>query len=109
MTFSYSFESKWKFDEEIFGSSLTAFNSFSNEFFSKGLDRAKFGEDMVLMQSVENFLVCYLFKGETYFALKKLNQFAEDIQTNTTIWQTLNNFSKTNQIVEIKNVPPLEN
>ncbi|MHA1992843.1 MAG: tetratricopeptide repeat protein [Candidatus Hodarchaeales archaeon] len=108
MTFSYTFESESKFDEEIFGSFLTAFNSFSDEFFSQGLDRAKFGEDMILMQSVDTFLVCYLFKGETYFALKKLNQFAEDIQTDTNIWETLNNFSKTNQVVEIKDVPPLE-
>ncbi|GAF69628.1 unnamed protein product, partial [marine sediment metagenome] len=52
MTFSYPFESESKFDEEIFGSFLTAFNAFSDEFFSKGLDRAKFGEDMILMQSV---------------------------------------------------------
>jgi hypothetical protein len=109
MTFSYPFDSKWEFDEEIFGSFLTAFKNFSDEFFSKGLDRAKFGEDMILMQSVDTFLVCYLFKGETYFALKKLNQFAEDIQNNANIWKTLNNFSKTNQIVEVKDVPTLEN
>ncbi|MHA1931450.1 MAG: tetratricopeptide repeat protein [Promethearchaeota archaeon] len=107
MTFSYPFESESNFDEEIFGSFLTAFNSFSDEFFSKGLDRAKFGEDMLLMQSVDTFLVCYLFKGETYFAIKKLSKFAEDIQNNANIWKTLNNYSKINQIVEIKDVPPL--
>jgi tetratricopeptide (TPR) repeat protein len=109
MTFSYPFESKWEFDEEIFGSFLTAFNSFSDEFFSKGLDRAKFGDDMILMQSVDKFLVCYLFKGETYFALQKLNQFAEDIQNNANIWKTLHNFSQTNQVVEIKDIPTLGN
>ncbi|MFW9785335.1 MAG: hypothetical protein ACFFFB_23850, partial [Candidatus Heimdallarchaeota archaeon] len=109
MTFSYPFESKWEFDKEIFGSFLTAFNSFSDEFFSKGLDRAKFGEEMILMQSVETFLICYLYKGETYVALKKLNQFIEDIQNNSKIWQTLNNFSKTDQVLELKDVPTLGN
>lgn len=109
MTFSYTFESESKFDEEIFGSFLTAFNSFSDEFFSKGLDRAKFGEDMILMQSVDTFLVCYLFKGDTYFAIKKLNQFTEDIQNDATIWQTLHNYSKANQVVEIKDSPSLGN
>jgi len=109
MTFSYLFDTKWKFDEDIFGSFLTAFNSFSDEFFSKGLDRAKFGDDMILMQAVDTFLVCYLFKGETYFAVKKIDKFAEDIQKDATIWQTLNNFYKTNQVVEIKDVPSLEN
>ncbi|MFX1456050.1 MAG: tetratricopeptide repeat protein [Promethearchaeota archaeon] len=107
MTFSYPFESKWEFDKEIFGSFLTAFNSFSDEFFSQGLDRAKFGDDMILMQSVDTFLICYLFKGETYAALKKLNQFAKDIQNNITIWQTLTKFSKTNQVVELKDAPVL--
>jgi tetratricopeptide (TPR) repeat protein len=107
MTFSHPFDSKWNFDEEIFGSFLTAFNSFSDEFFSKGLDRAKFGEDMMLMQSVDTFLVCYLFRGETYLAIKKLNQFTEDIQDNTMIWKTLNNFSRRNQIVELKDSPSL--
>ncbi len=109
MIFSYHFESKWKFEEEIFGSFLTAFNSFSDEFFSKGLDRAKFGEDMILMQSVGEFLICYLYKGETYFALKKLDLFTESIKENTEIWQTLNTFSQTNQVVEIKDAPFLEN
>jgi len=106
-TFSYPFDSNWKFDEEIFGSFLTAFNSFSDEFFSKGLDRAKFGDDIILMQSVDTFLVCYLFKGETYVALKKLNQFIEDIQDNNTIWQTLNKYSRTNQVAELKDIPTL--
>ena len=109
MTFSHPFDTKWKFDEEIFGSFLTAFNSFSDEFFSKGLDRAKFGEDMILMQAVDTFLVCYLFKGETYFAVKKLNKFVEDIQNNANIWNTLNTFYKTNQVVEIKDIPSLGN
>jgi tetratricopeptide (TPR) repeat protein len=109
MTFSYPFDNNWKVDEEIFGSFLTAFNSFSDEFFSKGLDRAKFGDDMILMQSVDTFLICYLFKGETYFAVKKLSKFAEDIQNNANIWTTLNTFYKTNQVVEIKDVPSLGN
>ncbi|MHA2094725.1 MAG: tetratricopeptide repeat protein [Candidatus Hodarchaeales archaeon] len=109
MTFSYPFEDKWKFDEEIFGSFLTAFNTFSDEFFSKGLDRAKFGEEMILMQSVDTFLICYLYKGETYFALKKLDQFTEGIKENAEILQSLNKFSQTNQVLEIKHAPLLEN
>jgi hypothetical protein len=39
--------------------------------------------------------------------LKKLNQFTEDIQNGAKIWQVLNNFSKTSQVVEIKDVPIL--
>jgi hypothetical protein len=51
--------------------------------------------------------VCYLFKGETYVALKKLNQFIEDIQDNNTIWQTLNKYSRINQVAELKDIPTL--
>ncbi|MHA1886148.1 MAG: hypothetical protein ACW96S_13925, partial [Promethearchaeota archaeon] len=59
--------------------------------------------------SVDTFLICYLYKGETYFALKKLDQFTEGIKENAEILQSLNKFSQTNQVLEIKHAPLLEN
>ncbi|MHA2037888.1 MAG: tetratricopeptide repeat protein [Promethearchaeota archaeon] len=52
LIFSYPFTDEWKQDEELFSSFLSAFSSFSNEFFSEGLDRVKFGQNTVLMQSI---------------------------------------------------------
>lgn len=109
LVFSYPFTDKWKQDETLFSSFLSAFTSFSDEFFSEGLDRAKFGQHTVLMESVGSFSVCYLYEGQTYAAKQKLSKFAEAIQNTNSIWQILDKFYKTNQILEIKDNPPLEN
>ncbi|MHA1256864.1 MAG: tetratricopeptide repeat protein [Promethearchaeota archaeon] len=52
LLFSYPFSDEWKQDADLFGSFLSAFSTFSDEFFSQGLDRAKFGEETILLQSV---------------------------------------------------------
>ncbi|MHA1473048.1 MAG: tetratricopeptide repeat protein, partial [Promethearchaeota archaeon] len=74
--FSYPFSDKWKRDDDLFGSFLSAFSTFTDDFFSKGLDRVKFGDDTILLQSVGMFSICYLFQGQTYFAKEKLEKFA---------------------------------
>jgi hypothetical protein len=108
LLFSYPFTDEWKRDDELFSSFLSAFTSFSSEFFVKGLDRAKFGDDLILMQSIGPFSICYLFRGQTYTATQRLAQFSERIQTATSIWQTLENFYETSQVLELKDNPKLE-
>jgi tetratricopeptide (TPR) repeat protein len=106
--FSNPFKEKLTLEEDIVSAFLSAFNSFSSELFSRGLDRAKFGEHMILIQSVNSFSICYLFKGQTYSARQKLSEFTEQLRTTNTIWQTLNKFYKTSRVVELKDLPPLE-
>ncbi|MHA1985969.1 MAG: tetratricopeptide repeat protein [Promethearchaeota archaeon] len=107
LVFSHPFTDEWKQDNSLFSSFLSAFTSFSDEFFSEGLDRVKFGRYTVLMESVGSFSVCYLYKGQTYAAKQKLSQFTEAIQ-NTSIWQTLEKSFKTSQSLELKDSPLLE-
>ena len=106
--FSNSFSEDWDFEEDLVSSFLTAFNSFSEEIFSEGFDRAKLGQYTVLMESVAHFSVCYLFKGQTYLASQKLAKFIEGIQNTTSIWQTLEKVYKTSQVLELKDSPYLE-
>jgi hypothetical protein len=108
LVFSYTFTDEWKRDSELFGSFLSAFTSFSNEFFSEGLDRAKFGHYTVFMKAIVNFSVCYLFKGQTYLAQQKLSRFVEHLQENDSIQQTLEKFQKSSQILELKDFPFLK-
>ncbi len=108
LIFSHPFTDEWKRDDELFSSFLSAFTAFSNEFFTKGLDRAKFGDDLILMQSVGPFSICYLFKGQTYPATQRLTQFTEQIQKTTSIWQTLETYYKTSQVLELKDDPSLD-
>jgi hypothetical protein len=107
--FSHPFSDEWKFDDDLFGGFLTAFNSISDEIFSEGLDRVKFGDHTVLMEPIENFSVCYLFKGQTYLAKQKLVKFVERIQADSATLQTFNKFSKISQVVELRNIPIVKN
>ena len=97
-----------KSNGDLISGFLTAFNSFSTELFSKGLDRAKFGEHMILMQPVNPFTICYLFKGKTYIAKQKLNKFTENLQSSKDIWQTLNKYYRASRVIGLKDSPPLE-
>lgn len=106
--FTYSFTDEWKRDNDIFGSFLSAFTSFSDEFFSKGLDRAKFGDDTILIQTAGTFSICYLFKGQSYLANQKLARFTKGVQDNASVWQTINRFYETSQILEINDNSSLE-
>ncbi|MFX1490293.1 MAG: hypothetical protein ACFFBI_14170, partial [Promethearchaeota archaeon] len=108
LIFSYPFADEWQHDTEIFGSFLSAFNSFSDEFFSKGLDRVKFGDDTLLIQTVDSFSIGYLYKGQTYPAKQKLTNFVEELKKNLKIWQTFEKFSKTSQVAELKDLPQIE-
>ncbi|MFX1495448.1 MAG: tetratricopeptide repeat protein [Promethearchaeota archaeon] len=106
--FSHSFAKEWSFEDHLFGGFLIAINSFSDEIFSEGLDRAVFGSYTLLMKSVAPFLVCYLFKGQSYFAQQKIKYFVDKIQTNNTIWERLNKFFQTNQEIQLEDIPSLE-
>lgn len=108
LIFSHPFTDESKRDDTLFSSFLTAFTTFSNEFFTKGLDRAKFGDDFILMRSVGPFSICYLFKGQTYPATQRLTRFTEQIQSTLSIWQTLETFYKTSQVLELKDNPTLD-
>jgi tetratricopeptide (TPR) repeat protein len=108
LIFSYPFSEEWKFDDELFGSFLTAFNSISDEIFSEGLDRVKFGNQTVLIEQVADFSICYLFKGQTYIAQKKFNKFVEEVQNNSSLWKSFEQHFRANQVLELKNSPPLE-
>ncbi|MFX0040970.1 MAG: tetratricopeptide repeat protein, partial [Promethearchaeota archaeon] len=74
--FSHPFSKDWKFSDELFSGFLSSFDSISKEVFSEGLDRAKFGDYTILISSFGNFLICYLFKGQSYYAKQKLGYFA---------------------------------
>ena len=108
LLFSYPFAKEWERDEELFGGFMSAFTSFSEEFFSQELDRAKFGEFTVLMKIVFNFTICYLFKGQSYLALKKLAKFARIINENDSITETFQKYQNSSQLLEIRDFPFLK-
>ncbi|MFX1479150.1 MAG: tetratricopeptide repeat protein [Promethearchaeota archaeon] len=106
--FSHTFSKDWKFSNELLSGFLTAFDSISKEVFSEGLDRAKFGNHTILITTIEDLSICYLFKGQSYYAKQKIMNFIERIQNSSTLWQTLTKSICSNQILRLKDHPSLE-
>ncbi|MHA1933141.1 MAG: hypothetical protein ACW96X_11405, partial [Promethearchaeota archaeon] len=107
--FSHSFSEELSFEDDIISSFISAFNTFSGELFSKGLDRAIFGDYIILLETIDSYSVCYLFKGQSYPAKQRLTSFLEKLQNNSIIWQTLNKLLNTGQVAELQDIPQIEN
>jgi len=106
--FSQSFVKDQSFEDHLFGGFFTAINSFINEKFSEGLDRAIFGDHTLLMESVSPFFMCYVFKGQSYAAQHRIRYFIEKIQKDEPIWQTFENYYQINKEVQLKDIPSLD-
>ena len=106
--FSYSFIENWDFDS-IFSSFMSAFNSFSAEIFSESIDRIKIGENLILINPIESFLVCYIIKGQSYHGLQKLNRFSNAVKDDTEIWHMLNNAVQTGEALALNKPQSLGN
>jgi tetratricopeptide (TPR) repeat protein len=106
--FSHAFSKDWNFSNELLSGFLTAFDSISKEVFSEGLDRAKFGHHTILINNIEDLSVCYLFKGQSYYAKQKIVDFIDKMQNSTILWETLTKFMNSNQILRLKDHPSLE-
>ncbi len=105
--FSESFVEEWAFEDHLFGGFLTAVNSFSDEMFSEGLNRANFGEYTIIMNSLSPFLVCYLFKGQSYLAQQRVKKFIDNIKKDKNLWKTFNEYNQTCRVVQLEDVPLL--
>ncbi|MFW9821544.1 MAG: tetratricopeptide repeat protein [Candidatus Thorarchaeota archaeon] len=106
--FTYSFRENWDFDM-LFSSFMSAFDSFSSEVFAESIDRIKIGENLILINPVEPFLVCYVIKGQSYPGLQKLTRFSNAIKENSEIWERLKKAVQTGEVLEINNPQVLGN
>ncbi|MFX1480533.1 MAG: hypothetical protein ACFFCI_20785 [Promethearchaeota archaeon] len=106
--FSQSFVEGWSFRDHLFGGFLSAVNSFSDEMFSQGLDRAIFGEYTIIMNAISPFIICYLFKGQSFLAQQKIKIFIDTIQNDKKIWDTIKKYYQANRFVQVKDIPSLD-
>ena len=102
------FDEQWSVNEELFSGFLSAFNSFSHEIFSKGFDRAVFGEYSILMKHIPPFMVSYIFLGQSYLAKQRFSKFTENIQKTESILNKLNHSLNTGLVLNSRNIPNLE-
>ncbi|MCK5183084.1 MAG: hypothetical protein KAQ95_02175, partial [Candidatus Heimdallarchaeota archaeon] len=71
---------------------ISSINAFFKEVFdtSGSIERIKHQELTVLLKPVESVLFCYVFKGQSYSAIKKLEEFILMLQNkNVIVWKAL--------------------
>jgi tetratricopeptide (TPR) repeat protein len=108
LLFSKKFISDFNFEDDILGGFLTTINYFIVEVFSEGLDRAVFGQYTLLMMPLQPFLICYIFKGDSYYAHQKIKNFVNSIQNDMLIKESLQNFFQKSKSVQLSSIPSLE-
>jgi len=94
------FNNEWNIQEELFSGFLSAFNSFSDEIFSEGLDRANFGKFTILMAGIPPFMICYVFEGQSFLAQQKFSKFNENLQESKQIWKKLTSSKTTGLVIK---------
>ena len=106
--FSHTFQDDLDF-EPLFSSFLSAFNSFGNELFSpeSSIERINIGEHRILVNHIENYIVCYVIKGQSYLAKRKLEKLTTEIRVVSEIWDGLKLSIKTGRMLEMHNPPAL--
>jgi len=86
--------------EQIMAGLFTAMNSFSAEIFSRAIDRIKIAEFTLLFKSEGALLVVYAFKGHSYAARRKLDNFIQQLRENEPLWSSISqNASSSPQII----------
>ncbi len=106
--FTQSFIEDQIYEEHLFGGFITSINAFINNMFSEGLNRASFGEYTLLMNSVAPFLMCYIYKGQSYSAQKRIRSFIDALKKDEEIWDMFEKFYKANRIVQKVDIPSLK-
>ncbi len=79
---------------------LAAISSFVNDAFSVegSIDRIRHQNNTILIRDHEDILFCYVYKGKSYYATKKLEKLVEKTVTNETTWNTLQYMKETGDV-----------
>ncbi|MFW9923788.1 MAG: tetratricopeptide repeat protein [Candidatus Thorarchaeota archaeon] len=92
-----------KLDDSLVSGFLAAINAFAKETFSTTgpIERIRHNDYTIVIQSINPYLVCYIFHGQSYSALQRMIRIIDRIQKEEQIWNELLVLSEsTNQITE---------
>ena len=86
-----SFQETNIMDGNLIAGFISAINSFGQETFSTldTIDRIKHGDFFIIIQPKDDFLFGYVFKGDSYPAISKLNNFVKKISEFKDIFEKL--------------------
>ena len=91
--FSKKFSQKEMIDEMFVGGFLTAIDAFMHQTFATGgsIERIKHQEYTLLLKAEKPLLFCYVYKGQSFSAIQKLDNTIDELKKAVTIWHALVN------------------
>lgn len=99
MIYSYQFEKKFDYNDQLFGGILSAFHSYCAEIFAQAFDRAKFGKYTIVLVSHSPILFAYIFMGSSYAAQKRLNDTLQDLKNHADLWEKISKAVNNNNVL----------
>ncbi len=89
--FSKNFILDEELDDSLISGFLSAINIFANEAFSSTgpIKRIKHNDFTIITNNIETYLICYIFKGQSFSALQKLSKIYDKIKLNAQLWSEL--------------------
>lgn len=89
-TKNFNLENNTMADDQIIGGFLTAINSFMQKTFSTTgfLERITHKDYTLILKTITPFTFCYAFKGQSYSAMIKLNDFITHVKNSDSIWDS---------------------
>ncbi len=91
--YSQKFSQKEMIDEMFVGGFLTAIDAFMHQAFATrgSIERIQHQEYTLLLKVEHPLLFCYVFKGQSFTAIQKLDAIIKEIKKSPSIWQALTN------------------
>ena len=82
-----------KVNELLIGGFLAAINTFARELFSKSdqLDRIMYQNHTIMFKVIDRLLFCYVFRGQSYSARKRMHRILQKIKSMRDAWNSLRN------------------
>ena len=109
--YSYYFATdKNHIDDTLLSGFLMSINNFIREAFKTtgSIERIKHQEYNISMQSLDRILLCYVFKGQSYFSQKRLSKFIDKLHPNDGIWNILLDLAKSSIPIDDLNEEKLD-
>ncbi|MHA1989876.1 MAG: tetratricopeptide repeat protein [Candidatus Hodarchaeales archaeon] len=100
--YSSKFLKESQFDDMLISGFLTAINSFIKEAFATtgAIERIKQKNYTLLFQLMEPLTFCYVIKGPSYLALKKMDGFMNALKSSNLIWDEILESADTGKSLE---------
>ncbi|MHA1737755.1 MAG: tetratricopeptide repeat protein [Candidatus Heimdallarchaeota archaeon] len=99
--YSRNFMKEDKIDESLISGFLSAINSFGKQAFAaRGLiERIKHRDYTIILQMLEPYLICYVFKGQSFSALKRVSEFIAELKLQNTLWRDLEKLLESTEVM----------